>query len=292
MEFVIISGLSGAGKSLVSTIFEDMGFMCVDNMPVELMPAFAELCLAAQGKNPQYERVALVTDIRAGQRFEELVPSLELLRAMNCEHKILFIEARFDAIVMRYKETRRRHPLAQDGEPLKDTLERESKLLDPIKSRADFIIDTTSLSTTALRSHLESLFSETARRPMVITVMSFGYKYGLPQEADLAFDVRFLPNPYHIADLRSLSGLDEPVRAFVLKWQQTQDFMAKLWDMTEFLLPQYFDEGKTSLVIAIGCTGGRHRSVTVARSLYESLCDKGYYAVLTHRDVDKDIKKD
>ena len=289
MEFLIITGLSGAGKSMVVKFAEDMGYYCVDNMPVELIPAFAELYMAAQSQSkPTHERVALVTDVRAGQSFDALFESLHLIRAMNCEYKILFLESKPDTIMRRYKESRRRHPLAMDNESLEQTLAREYELLLPLRERADYVVDTSSLSTTQLRSHIAALFSEKGRRPMVVSLVSFGYKYGLPTESDLAFDVRFMPNPYHISELRSLSGLDEPVRDFVLKWPQTQDFLRRLKGMIDFLLPQYFEEGKTSLVISIGCTGGRHRSVAVSRVLFEHLQEKGYHAVLSHRDISRD----
>ncbi|MDR0292990.1 MAG: RNase adapter RapZ [Oscillospiraceae bacterium] len=289
MEFLIVSGLSGAGKSAVIKIIEDMGYYAVDNMPVTLIPAFAELYVKSSGQDKgPYERVALVTDVRAGQNFDALFASLSLIRAMNCDYRILYIESNPDVIILRYKETRRRHPLQRDGETLRQAIDRETALLASVREQADYIIDTSGLSASALRTHLEGTLTGADRRPMVVTVMSFGFKYGLPPESDLVFDVRFLPNPFHIAELRTLSGMDEPVREFVNRWPQTQDFLARLKDLTGFLLPQYVEEGKSGLVVSIGCTGGRHRSVTVAKTLYDDLRERGYYTVLTHRDIARD----
>jgi UPF0042 nucleotide-binding protein len=289
VEFLIISGLSGAGKSLVIKMVEDIGYYAVDNMPVTLIPAFAELYVKSSvpDRGP-YERVALVTDIRAGQSFDALFHSLGLIRAMNCDVRIMFIGCETETIIRRYKETRRRHPLQQDGEALAAAIGRESALLEPVRRHADFIIDTSKLPPAALRAHLEGMLEGSNKRRMVVTVMSFGYKYGLPLESDLAFDVRFLPNPYHIAELRAFSGLDAPVAEFIGRWPQTQEFLTRLKDMAGFLLPQYTEEGKSGLVIAIGCTGGRHRSVTVAKALYDDLRERGQTAVLTHRDISKD----
>jgi UPF0042 nucleotide-binding protein len=289
MEFLIISGLSGAGKSMVIRTVEDIGYYAVDNMPVTLIPAFAELYVksAAQDRGA-YERVALVIDIRTGQTFDALFASLSLIRAMNCDYRILFVECKPDVIIRRYKETRRRHPLQKDGEPLAEAIAREAALLAPVRDSADKIIDTSQLSSGTLRTHLEGILTGAGRRPMVVTVMSFGFKYGLPLESDLVFDVRFLPNPFHIAELRALSGLDGPVAEFISRWPQTQEFLTRLKDMTGFLLPQYAEEGKSGLVIAVGCTGGRHRSVMTAKALYDDLRERGHVAVLTHRDITRD----
>ncbi len=283
MEFTIVSGLSGAGKSKVATLLEDMGFYCVDNMPVQLIPKFAEMCLSSQGK---YDRVALVTDVRAGQDFGGLFESLALLKAMNCEYKIIFLEAKTEVIVSRYKETRRRHPLWVEGETIEQTIAKEWNTLEPVRMGADYVINTTSLSTNQLRDMLSELFSGAARaRSMVVMISSFGFKYGLPTDSDLVFDVRFLPNPYHIEELRHLTGHDDRVYNFVLDWPQTKEFVGILTHMMEFLLPHYVEEGKTSLVVSIGCTGGRHRSVTIARVLHEVVEKLGYHSVLSHRDV-------
>ncbi len=289
MEFLIISGLSGAGKSAVIKDVEDMGYYAVDNMPVALIPAFAELYVRSSIRDRQpYERVALVTDVRAGQTFDALFESLELIRAMNCNYKILFVESTPQAILLRYKETRRRHPLLQDGETIMQAVGREAALLSPVRERADYILDTSDLTHAQRREHLNGLLSGSGKRRMVVTVTSFGFKYGLPPESDLVFDVRFLPNPYHIAELRAFSGLDEAVREFIDRWPQTQEFRDRLQDLIHYLLPRYDEEGRTGLSVAVGCTGGRHRSVRIAKALYDDLSEKGRYVVLTHRDIARD----
>jgi UPF0042 nucleotide-binding protein len=292
MEFLIISGLSGAGKSMILKMIEDMGYYAVDNMPVTLIPAFAELYLksAAQDRSA-YERVALVTDVRAGQTFGSLFHSLSLIRAMNCDYRILYIESAHEVILRRYKETRRRHPLQKEGEPVMDAVGREEALLVPIRESADFIVDTSKLSPGALQVHLEGLLTGAPRRPIPVTVNSFGFKYGLPQESDLVFDVRFLPNPFHMPDLRPMSGLDGPVAEFIGRWPQAQEFLGKLKDMVGFLLPQYAEEGRGGLVVSIGCTGGRHRSVMVADELAGELRERGHSVVVSHRDIGKDGKR-
>ena len=283
MDFIIISGLSGAGKSKVASFLEDMGFYVVDNMPAPLMPRFAELCMAGQGK---YDRVALVTDIRGGQTFDDLFDALEALDQMGCAHRILFVEASTETIIKRYKETRRIHPLAKSGRPLAEAVEREKTALAPVRQRSEYIIDTTALSTAKLRGELLRLFGDGRQEgAMTVNVTSFGFKYGIPIEADLVFDVRFLPNPFYLTELRNLTGLDEPVRAFLFRYQQTLDFMTHLENLMGFLLPQYVAEGKTVLVIAVGCTGGHHRSVAITRALAEFIRQKGYSASENHRDM-------
>ena len=285
MEILIISGLSGAGKSRVAAVLEDMDFYCVDNMPVALMPKFAELCLATRGR---YERVALVTDVRALENLSELFAALNEMRDMGCDHRILFVEASLETIVKRYKETRRRHPLDPEGCDLEKAVRREINIMAPVRERADIIIDTTDLTLGKLQRRLFSTFTKNMEeKPMNVNIISFGYKYGIPIESDLVFDVRFLPNPFYVADLRSLSGLDEPVKSFVFNFEETKEFFKKLSDMLEFLLPYYIEEGKRHLVVGIGCTGGRHRSVAMAQSLSEFLVEKGYPTECIHRDVDK-----
>ena len=283
MDFIIISGLSGAGKSKVASFLEDMGFYVVDNMPAPLMPRFAELCMAGQGK---YDRVALVNDIRGGQTFDDLFDALEALDQMGCAHRILFVEASTETIIKRSKETRRIHPLAKSGRPLAEAVEREKTALAPVRQRSEYIIDTTALSTAKLRGELLRLFGDGRQEgAMTVNVTSFGFKYGIPIEADLVFDVRFLPNPFYLTELRNLTGLDEPVRAFLFRYQQTLDFMTHLENLMGFLLPQYVAEGKTVLVIAVGCTGGHHRSVAITRALAEFIRQKGYSASENHRDM-------
>ena len=253
MQFVIISGMSGAGKSKAASDLEDLGFYCVDNMPAEMIPQFAQLCLATKGR---YEKVALVTDVRASMTFDALFQALQKLDEMHLQYSIYYIEASTEVIIKRYKETRRLHPLMKDGSTLADAIGRERELLAPVRNRASAIIDTSILSTGKLRGILIDLVAGGMREhSMDVRIVSFGFKYGLPLEADLVFDVRFLPNPYYIPELKHQTGLDEPVRNFVFKYQQTLDFTAKVEDLLSFLLPNYLDEGKTDLVIAVGCTG-------------------------------------
>lgn len=283
MEFIIVSGMSGAGKSKVASFMEDMGFYVVDNLPAALIPKFAELCMAAPGR---YERVALVTDIRGGQTFDGLFDALSALHEMGCDYQILFVEASVEAIIKRYKETRRVHPLAETVRSLDEAVRQERTVLAPVRQRSEYIIDTTALSTAKLRGEVLRLFGGGGAAPvMSVNVISFGFKYGIPIEADLVFDVRFLPNPYYIAELRSQTGLDEGVYNFVFGYQQTRDFMTHLENLMGFLLPRYVDEGKAALVIAVGCTGGQHRSVAITRALADFIRQKGYPASENHRDM-------
>lgn len=283
MEFVIVSGLSGAGKSTVAGFMEDMGFYRVDNLPAPLIPKFAELCMANPGK---YARVAVVCDIRGGQTFDGLFAALDELKGMGCAYRILFVDAARDVIIRRYKETRHSHPLEADERSLSRAVDREIALMEPVRDKADYLIRTTALSTAKLRGQLLQIFGGGSEQSaMSVNVISFGFKYGVPIEADLVFDVRFLPNPFYIAELRDRTGLDEPVRSFVFGYQQTRDFMRHLEDFLSFLLPHFVEEGKTALVIAVGCTGGQHRSVSIARALAEFIRQKGYNAGESHRDM-------
>lgn len=283
MQLVILSGLSGAGKSKAASFLEDIGFYCVDNMPTDLIPQFAQLCLATKGR---YERVALVTDVRASLTFEGLFKALDSLDQMKLQYTIVFVEANTDVLIKRYKETRRKHPLTKDGSSLTAAVERERELLEPIRNRANAVIDTSALSTAKLRGELINLVAGDLKdHAMTVTVTSFGFKYGIPVDADLVFDVRFLPNPYYIPELRHKTGLDAEVRDFVFSYQQTKDFVTKVEDLLAFCLPSYVDEGKTNLVIAVGCTGGKHRSVSVARELGDFASRKGYAITVSHRDL-------
>ena len=283
MKFILISGLSGAGKSKAASFLEDMGYYVVDNMPAALIPKFAELCMAGQGR---YDRVALVTDIRGGQTFDGLFASLDQLHEMGCDYQILFVEASLETIIMRYKETRRSHPLAKAGRSLAEAVQLERAALEPVRQRAEYIVDTSALSTAQLRGEMLRMFGDQGDAPaMSVTVISFGFKYGIPLEADLVFDVRFLPNPYYITELRHHTGLEDCVRDFILGYQQTRDFLKLLERMVGFLLPLYVTEGKSALVIAVGCTGGHHRSVAIARSLANFIRQKGYSAAEDHRDM-------
>lgn len=285
MEFLIISGLSGAGKSQTADILEDLDFYCVDNMPVALLPRFAELCLATRGR---YERVALVTDVREKDGFSELFKALDSLWEMDCEYKILFVEADVPTIVKRYKETRRRHPLAAEGCSIEEAVTRERGLLESVRERADFIINTSTLTIGQLQNEIYRIFvGENVSDLLQINVMSFGFKYGLPIEADLVFDVRFLPNPFYVAELRQKTGMDKDVRDFIMRYDVAKEFLGLLKNLIGFLLPQYLEEGKHSLTIAVGCTGGRHRSVAVANALNEFIKEQGHNSVLINRDADK-----
>ena len=285
MEFLIISGLSGAGKSQTADILEDLGYYCVDNMPIALIPKFAQICLAA---GEQYEKVALVTDIREKANFDELFTVLDGLWNLGCDYRILFVEASSPNIVKRYKETRRRHPLAGQGMTIEDAITNEIRLLAPVRERADYVINTSGLTIGMLQSEIFRLFvGGDAKRKLVVNVMSFGYKHGIPIESDLVFDVRFLPNPFYVSELRELNGLDEPVSRFVMQNELTQEFLEQLKQMIKFLLPLYVEEGKMSLSISIGCTGGHHRSVAIAKDLTDYIDSLGYPAQNINRDIQK-----
>ena len=285
MEFLIITGLSGAGKSRAADVLEDLDYYCVDNMPVALMPRFAELCMATKGR---YEKVALVTDVREKDGFDTLLTTLDELRTMDCNCRILYMDADVRTLVRRYKESRRPHPLAVPGSTVEESIKREMRLLAPVRERAEYIVSTANQPLSALQQRLFSLFAGADRkRELDITIMSFGYKYGLPMEADLVFDARFLPNPFYVEELRPQSGLDPAVSDYVLSFQQTEEFMRQLDTMLDFLLPLYVEEGKLGLTIAVGCTGGRHRSVAIAAALNERLQAKGHKSVNLNRDIDK-----
>ncbi len=285
MEFLIITGLSGAGKSRAADVLEDLDYYCVDNLPVKLMPRFAELCLDTQGR---YEKVALVTDVRERESFGELLSTIDELKKMDCTVRILYMDADLRTLVRRYKESRRPHPLAGPGYPIEKAIAREQELLAPIKERADFVVNSANLTLGMLQNRLYQLFAgEGTKRELSITVMSFGFKHGIPLEADLVFDARFLPNPYYVDELRPLCGLDRPVAEFVFSYQQTRTFMEKIQDLIDYLLPLYVEEGKLGLTIAIGCTGGHHRSVAIAAALNDYFCAKGLNSTNINRDVEK-----
>ena len=284
MEFLIVSGLSGAGKSTVMSILEDSGFFCVDNLPPVLIPKFAEMCMGGSGS---YERVAMVCDIRGGMTFDPLFQALDTLSEMKFEYKIVFVDAETDTIIKRYKETRRSHPLMSEGVTLMQAVERECELMEPVRRRADCTIDTSALSVKKLRDQVLEICMPNEKKwhQMSVSVTSFGFKYGIPVEADLVFDVRFLPNPFYIEELRHQTGLDDGVRNYVFSYRQTEEFMAHLYGMIDFLLPHFVEEGKSALVIAIGCTGGHHRSVAVTHALAEHIRELGYEAGENHRDM-------
>ncbi len=283
MEFVIISGLSGAGKTNALRTLEDIGFYCVDNLPVDLIAQFAELCMATKGR---YERVALVTDVRGGLTFDGLFMVLERLDGMNCEYTIMFFEAATEALIKRFKETRRAHPLMRDGSTLVEAIDREREILEPVRNRSAYICDTTRLTAGEMRREIIHMFAGKSREHcMSVEVTSFGFKHGLPLDADLVFDVRFLPNPYYIAELKHKTGLEPEVRDFVFSYQQTKDFVEKIEDMLAFSLPLHLEEGKSNLTVAIGCTGGQHRSVAIAREIGEFITKQGFSTIVSHRDI-------
>ena len=285
MEFLIITGLSGAGKSRTADVLEDLAYYCVDNMPVALIPRFAEFCTAMAGR---YEKVALVTDVREKDGFGELLSTLDKLRESEITCRILYLDADVPVLIRRYKESRRPHPLAARGVSVEEAVRKEMTLLAPVRERADFVVNTSRLTLGQLQSRLYELLCGTGqKRGLDVTVLSFGYKYGLPAEADLVFDARFLPNPFYVDELREKSGLDLPVREYVFSFQQARTFLEQLEAMLEFLIPLYIEEGKLSLTVAIGCTGGRHRSVALAAALNDHLLAKELSSVNVNRDIDK-----
>ena len=286
MDIVVISGLSGAGKSRVAAVLEDMDFYCVDNMPVAMMPRFAELIVATHGR---YERVALVIDVRAVEDTGELFKIFDEMEEIGCGHKIIFVEAETETIIRRYKETRRRHPLTVSGLSIEEAINKEIDMLLPIRKQADEIIDTTGLNLSKLQQRLVNIFMDDQEyKALNISIKSFGFKYGLPIEADLVFDVRFMPNPFYIPELREKTGLDGLVSDYVFSLDVSNDFFTRLCDMIKFLLPHYMEEGKRYLVICIGCTGGRHRSPAISQAIAEFLSEQGYPVDCIHRDIDKD----
>ena len=285
MDILIISGLSGAGKSKAASYLEDMGFYIVDNMPAAMILKFAEFCAGGSGR---YDRVALVYDVRTASSFAELFDVLDKLRAMEGACRMLFLEAEPEVIIKRYKETRRRHPLADQTDSLEEAVRRERELMQPVRERADHIIDTSRTSTAQLRGELPRLFGDPEEKGgMTVSVTSFGFKYGLPLDADLVFDVRFMPNPFYIEELRPQTGLDQAVSDYVFSFQQTQGYLKRLEELLAFSLPLYAEEGKTSLVIAVGCTGGHHRSVAVTHALAEFISGQGYQVSENHRDMNR-----
>ena len=283
MEILVISGLSGSGKSRVAAYLEDIGYYIVDNLPAEMMVVFADFCAASKGR---YDRVALVYDVRSGEPAQKLIDALESMKGAGINCRMLFLEADTQSIINRYRETRRTHPLAEAGGSVAQALQKERMLLQPVRDHADYVLDTSGFSTTKLHAEILNLFSDAALEDgMHVNVLSFGFKNGIPVEADLLIDVRFMPNPYYIEELKRKTGLDDAVRDYVFSFSQTNDFMTRMKDMLSFLLPLYSEEGKTVLVLAIGCTGGHHRSVAVAHALAEFIEQAGYPVTEIHRDI-------
>lgn len=287
MRFVIVSGLSGAGKTQAIRSLEDLGFFCVDNLPPTLIPKFAEACYQTDGK---IDRIALVIDIRGAMFFDVLFESLNYLKSNSYRYEVLFLDASDEALVKRYKETRRKHPLAPQGRVLKG-IELERIKLSELKGRADNIIDTSKLSTRELKDKIESIYKEDGQieSQLSVTVLSFGFKYGIPVDSDLVIDVRFLPNPFYIPELKALSGNDKDVRDYVFSFDETHSFINKYYDLLDFLIPFYLREGKRQLIISIGCTGGRHRSVAIANEIFERLKLNNLEVNIEHRDIEEDI---
>ena len=287
MRLVIVTGLSGAGKSTALKMLEDDGYFCVDNLPIPLVRKFVSLMSGSQEEDIQ--NAAIGIDARSGRALEELAEVLDRVESEGQKFEILFLDAEDRVLVKRYKESRRSHPLAMKGR-VDDGIRLERQKMKFLKERADYIIDTTHLLTRELKKELDNIFVDNGKFcNMFISVLSFGFKYGIPEDADLVFDVRFLPNPYYVDELRPLTGMDDGVFNYVMDNQVARDFATRLVDMVEFLIPNYAREGKTSLVIAVGCTGGKHRSVTLARVLYNKLVESREYGVrLEHRDIGKD----
>ena len=280
MEFLIITGLSGAGKTRAADICEDLGYYCVDNLPAALLGKFAALCLATHNR---YERVALVMDVRSVQSPEELSGALDELAQLDCQVRVLYLEADISTLLRRYKETRRPHPMGKAGEPIRRAVEREQAFLAPLRARADFIISTDAAALNTLKARIcECLRTED--RSFTVNVLSFGYKKGLPPEADLVFDVRCLPNPYYEPDLAGLTGLDGPVADCVFRNGNAQALLGKLTELLEFLLPLY-EADRRELTVAIGCTGGQHRSVAIAQALGQALSAGGRLVTVSHREL-------
>ena len=287
MRFIIVTGLSGAGKTEATRSLEDMGYFCVDNLPPKLIPKFAEACVQSQGK---IDKVALVIDIRGGIFFDDLFESLIYLKKQDFKYEILFLDASDEVLVKRFKESRRSHPLAP-GSRIITGINEERKRLREVKDRADIIIDTSKYAIKDLREEMTKNYGDVTEpeKDLSVTILSFGFKYGIPVDSDLVFDVRFIPNPFYIPELKPYSGNDEPVKRYVLQQEETKGFIKRTDELLEFLIPNYKKEGKRQLIISIGCTGGRHRSVAIANQIYENLVSKNYNISVEHRDIKEDV---
>lgn len=286
MKYVIITGMSGAGKSSVLRFFEDIGYFCVDNLPPSLISKFTELC-----DTSEIEKIAIGIDIRGGKLFDDFFTYVSEIKSDKNSFEILFLDCSDEVLLKRYKETRRNHPLAKNDRVVSGII-RERELLSDIRRKSDYIIDTSYILARQLKQKVNDIFLENKEfDSLMVTILSFGFKYGAPSDADLVFDVRFLPNPFYIDELKPLTGNDVSVHDYVMKFDESNQFLGKLVDMVNFLIPFYIREGKNQLVIAVGCTGGKHRSVTLANELYNSLQNLQHSAIINHRDIDKDYKK-
>ncbi|PWM56376.1 MAG: RNase adapter RapZ [Subdoligranulum variabile] len=287
MNFLIVTGLSGAGKSMAVNALEDIGFFCIDNIPIALLPRIVDFAL--QGEN-QLSRVAVVMDVRGVRNSDQLEQALADLDAKKIDYEILFLDASSDTIQRRYKETRRQHPISvTDHVSVEEAIEKERSLLRPLRSRARYVIDTSLLSAAQNKERICGLFLDKGKSPMALTIVSFGFKYGLPQEADLVLDVRCLPNPFYVPELKNLTGMDQPVVDYVMAAPESQELLRRYESMLEYALPLYVKEGKSQLMIAVGCTGGKHRSITFARKIGEFCQKLGYAPNVQHRDAKRTL---
>ena len=285
MELLIVTGMSGAGKSRVADVLEDIGFFCVDNMPPKLLPTFTQILMQSREER---SRIAIVVDARLGVSFNDLFDVLDELKSMDCEFKILFVDADNDVLLHRYQETRRKHPLSDKyGYETSEAIAKEREILLPARTMADYLIDTSQMNTATLKSRIAGMFLSDAAKSLKISCCSFGFKYGIPKESDLVFDVRCLPNPFYVPELKEHTGLEQPVKDYVMKFDQSKGLVPKLFDLVDYLIPLYRDEGKSQLTIAVGCTGGKHRSVVFAELLYDHLNAQGDTCNVFHRDINR-----
>lgn len=285
MKFVIITGISGAGKSNAVKFMEDLGYFCVDNLPPALIPKFAEICMQSDGK---FDKIALVMDVRGGILLKDFFPGVEFLRNAGITYEIMFLEASDDVLVKRYKESRRTPPLSKQGR-ISSGISEERKMLEKIKLNAHHVIDTSSITTKQLRETISRIFNENKKTEgLSINIITFGFKYGIPADADLVFDVRFIPNPFYIDSMKHLTGKDGSVIEYVLNNDLTQEFLKRTFYLLEFLVPNYIKEGKSQLILAVGCTGGRHRSVAIGNKLCEMLKTTGSVMFIEHKDIERD----
>ena len=284
MEMLIVTGMSGAGKSIAVDALEDIGFFCIDNIPPTLISTFAGLCMKTSG----LDKIAIVSDSRGGQMVGIFVDALDDLDKKDLKYKILYLDCKDNVLITRYKETRRKHPVLNSaGGSLEQAIMSERNFLEPIKEKSDIVVDTTFLSVNQLKNNVRDMFLEDKNEGLFINCMSFGFKYGIPSEADLVFDLRCLPNPFYIEKLKHQTGLDSAIRDYVLSFDDSQKYLKKLLEFLEFSIPIYQKEGRGQLVLGMGCTGGKHRSVTFAEEIHKHLSAKGYYTITTHRDITK-----